>query len=93
MELNTNQNQKNKGICMTTGEKIKRFRNLRGIPQKIPGLLSGINSAAIKNMSMVDIETVSDVLSLPLKMDEQSEAPTCDRCAPKGFRRCQAKYS
>ena len=58
---------------MTTGEKAKRFRNLRGISQKIPGLLSGINSAIIKNMSMADIETVFNVLSLPLKMDEQHQ--------------------
>lgn len=58
---------------MTTGEKVKRFRNLRGISQKIPGLLSGINSAIIKNMNMADTETVFDELSLLLKMDERSE--------------------
>jgi len=37
---------------MTTGEKIKHFRNLRGISQETLGQLSGINSATIKNMSM-----------------------------------------
>ncbi len=82
---------------MTTGEKIKHFRNLRGISQETLGQLSGINSATIKkyeygirnpkpdqlmkianalgisiNMFMdFNIETVSDVLSLILKMDEQ----------------------
>ena len=82
---------------MTTGEKIKHFRNLRGISQETLGRLSGINSATIKkyeygirnpqtrptnenckcfgisiNVFMdFDIETVSDVLSLILKMDEQ----------------------
>ena len=33
---------------MTTGEKIKHFRNLRGISQKTIGQLSSINSATIK---------------------------------------------
>ena len=82
---------------MTTGEKIKYFRNMRGISQEMLGQLSGINSATIKkyeygirnpkpdqllkianalgisiNIFMdFDIETVSDVLSLILKMDEQ----------------------
>lgn len=82
---------------MTTGEKIKHFRNLRGISQETLGQLSGIHSATIKkyeygirnpkpdqllkianalgisiNVFMdFDIETVSDVLSLLLKMDEQ----------------------
>ena len=82
---------------MTTGEKIKHFRNLRGISQETLGQLSGINSATIKkyeygirnpkpdqllkianalgisiNVFMdFDIETVSDVFSLLLKMDEQ----------------------
>ncbi len=82
---------------MTTGEKIKHFRNLCGISQETLGQLSGINSATIKkyeygirnpkpdqlmkianalgisiNVFMdFDIETVSDVLSLLLKMDEQ----------------------
>ena len=82
---------------MTTGEKIKYFRNTRGISQEMLGQLSGINSATIKkyeygirnpkpdqllkianalgisiNIFMdFDIETVSDVLSLILKMDEQ----------------------
>lgn len=82
---------------MTTGEKIKHFRNIRGISQETLGKLSGINAATIKkyeygirnpkpdqllkianalgisiNVFMdFDIETVSDVLSLILKMDEQ----------------------
>lgn len=82
---------------MTTGEKIKYFRNIRGISQEILGQLSGINPATIKkyeygirnpkpdqllkitnalgisiNVFMdFDIETVSDVLSLIFKMDEQ----------------------
>ena len=84
-------------VAMTTGEKIKYFRNMRGISQEMLGQLSGINSATIKkyeygirnpkpdqllkianalgisiNIFMdFDIETVSDVLSLILKMDEQ----------------------
>ena len=33
---------------MTTGEKIKYFRNMRGISQEMLGQLSGINSATIK---------------------------------------------
>lgn len=82
---------------MTTGERIKYFRNMRGISQKMLGQFSGINSATIKkyeygirnpkpdqllkianalgisiNLFMdFDIETVSDVLSLLFKMDEQ----------------------
>lgn len=36
---------------MTTGEKIKYFRNMRGISQETLGQLSGINSATIKNMN------------------------------------------
>ena len=84
-------------VAMTTGEKIKYFRNMRGISQEMLGQLSGINSATIKNYEYgirnpkpgqllkianalgisinifmdFDIETVSDVLSLILKMDEQ----------------------
>lgn len=82
---------------MTTGEKIKYFRNMRGISQEMLGQLSGINSATIKkyeygirnpkpdqllkianalgisiNLFMdFDIETVSDVLSLLFRLDEQ----------------------
>lgn len=82
---------------MTIGEKIKYFRNMRGISQEMLGQLSGINSATIKkyeygirnpkpdqllkianalgisiNLFMdFDIETVSDVLSLLFKLDEQ----------------------
>ncbi len=43
VELSTNGNHKIEGIGMTTGEKIKYFRNLRGISQETPGQLSGIN--------------------------------------------------
>lgn len=82
---------------MTTGEKIKYFRNMRGISQETLGQLSGINSATIKkyeygirnpkpdqllkianalgisiNIFMnFDIETVSDVLSLLFKLNDQ----------------------
>ena len=82
---------------MTTGEKIKYFRNMRGISQETLGQLSGINSATIKkyeygirnpkpdqllkianalgisiNIFMdFDIETISDVLSLLFKLDDQ----------------------
>ena len=33
---------------MTTGEKIRYFRNMRGISQDMLGQLSGINPATIK---------------------------------------------
>ena len=82
---------------MTVGEKIKYYRNIRGISQEMLGNLSGINPATIKkyeygirnpkpdqllkitnalgisiNLFMdFDIETVSDVLSLLFKLDEQ----------------------
>ncbi len=82
---------------MTTGEKIKYFRDLRGISQEMLGKLSGINSTTIKKyehgirnpkvdqllkianalgisinvFTDFDIKTVSDVLSLLFKMDEQ----------------------
>lgn len=82
---------------MTVGEKIKYFRNMRGISQETLGQLADINSATIKkyeygirnpkpeqllkianalgisiNVFMdFDIKTVSDVLSLLFKMDEQ----------------------
>lgn len=82
---------------MTVGEKIKYYRNIRGISQEMLGKLSSINSATIKkyeygirnpktdqllkitnalgisiNLFMdFDIETVSDVLSLLFKLDEQ----------------------
>ena len=48
IELSTNENHKIGGIGMTTGEKIKHFRNLRCISQETLGQLSGINSATIK---------------------------------------------
>ena len=82
---------------MTIGEKIKYYRNMRGISQETLGELSEINPATIKkyeygirnpkpdqllkianalgisiNIFMdFDIETVSDVLSLLFKLDEQ----------------------
>lgn len=82
---------------MTTGEKIKYYRCIRGISQEMLGSLSSINPATIKkyeygirnpkpeqllkitnalgvsiNVFMdFDIETVSDVLSLLFKLDEQ----------------------
>lgn len=82
---------------MTTGEKIKYYRNMRGFSQEFLGQLSGINPATIKkyeygirnpkpnqllkitnalgisiNLFMdFDIETVSDVLTLLFKLDEQ----------------------
>ena len=48
IELSTKKITKIEGIGMTTGEKIKHFRNLRGISQETPGQLSGINSSTIK---------------------------------------------
>jgi len=82
---------------MTTGEKIKCFRNIHGISQEMLGQLSGINSATIKKYEYgirnhkpeqllkianalgisintfmdFDIETVSDMLSLLFKPDDQ----------------------
>ena len=37
-----------KEFAKTTWEKIKYFRNMRGISQEMLGQLSGINSATIK---------------------------------------------
>ena len=75
---------------MTVGEKIKYYRNIRGISQEMLGNLSGINPYGIRNPKPdqllkitnalgisinlfmdFDIETVSDVLSLLFKLDEQ----------------------
>ena len=82
---------------MTVGEKIKYYRNIRGISQEMLGNLSGINPATIKkyeygirnpkpdqllkitnalgisiNLFMdFDIETVSDVLSLLFKLEDE----------------------
>ena len=76
---------------MTTGEKIKYFRNMRGISQETLGQLSSINSATIKKYEYgirnpkpdqllkianalgisINIFTVSDVLSLLFKLDDQ----------------------
>lgn len=82
---------------MTTGEKIRYYRNLRGLSQEMLGELSGIHYATIKKYELgirnpkpeqllkianalgisinvfldLDISTVSDVLSLLFKMDEE----------------------
>ena len=63
---------------MTVGEKIKYYRNIRGISQEMLGNLSGINPATTNALGIsinlfmdFDIETVSDVLSLLFKLDEQ----------------------
>ena len=83
---------------MTVGEKIRTYRTMRGISQKMLGeLAGGINEVTIRkyeagdrnpkpdqllkianalgisiNLFMdFDIETISDVLSLIFKMDEQ----------------------
>ena len=84
---------------MTTGEKIKFYRNMKCISQDTLAALSGIGLSTIKKYELdirnpkpdqilkisnalgisinqfmdFDIETVSDVLSLILKMDEQVE--------------------
>lgn len=51
---------------MTTGEKIKYFRNIRGISQEVLGQLSGINPATIKNTNMVFvIPNQTNYLKLP----------------------------
>lgn len=86
-----------RGADMTVGEKIRAYRNLRGISQKTLGELADMNEVTIRkyeagdrnpkpdqllkianalgvsiNLFMdFDIETVSDVLSLIFKMDEQ----------------------
>ena len=82
---------------MNIGEKIKAFRNIRGISQHTLGELSGINEVTIRKYELgsrnpkpdqllkianalgisinifldYDIETISDILSLIFKMDEQ----------------------
>lgn len=82
---------------MTTGEKIRYYRNLRGMSQETLGELSGIHYATIKKYELgirnpkpeqllkisnalgisinvfldLDISTVSDVLSLLFKMDDE----------------------
>lgn len=82
---------------MTTAEKIRYFRNLRGISQETLGNLSGIHYATIKKYELgnrnpkpeqlqkianalgisinvfmdQEISTVSDVLSILFKMDDQ----------------------
>ena len=43
---------------MTTVEKIKHFRNLRGISQETLGQLSGINSATINRRSERNWKTI-----------------------------------
>ena len=82
---------------MTTGEKIRYYRNLRGMSQETLGEISGIHYATIKKYELgirnpkpeqllkisnalgisinvfldLDISTVSDVLSLLFKMDDE----------------------
>ena len=83
---------------MTTGNKIKFYRTMRGISQETLADLSGIGVSTIKKYELdirnpkpdqilkisnalgisinlfmdFDIETVSDVLSLMIKLDEQT---------------------
>lgn len=83
---------------MNTGEKIKYYRNLRGISQEMLAKLSGIGVSTIKKYELnirnpkpeqilkisnalgisiylfmdFDLETVSDIMSLLIKMDEQT---------------------
>lgn len=96
---------------MTVGEKIKTYRTMRGISQKMLGeLAGGINEVTIRkyeagdrnpkpdqllkianalgisiNLFMdFDIETVSDVLSLIFKMDEQLDLEFIGKKNSKG---------
>ena len=96
---------------MTVGEKIKTYRKMRGISQKMLGeLAGGINEVTIRkyeagdrnpkpeqllkianalgisiNIFMdFDIETVSDVLSLIFKMDEQLDIEFTGKKNKKG---------
>jgi len=99
------------GILMTVGEKIKTYRKMRGISQKMLGeLAGGINEVTIRkyeagdrnpkpdqllkiadalgisiNIFMdFDIETLSDVLSLIFKMDEQLDVEFTGKKNKKG---------
>lgn len=96
---------------MTVGEKIRTYRKMRGISQKMLGQLAGgINEVTIRkyeagdrnpkpdqllkiadalgisiNIFMdFDIETVSDVLSLIFKMDEQLDVEFTGKKNKKG---------
>lgn len=96
---------------MTVGEKIRAYRKMRGISQKMLGeLAGGINEVTIRkyeagdrnpkpeqllkiadalgisiNIFMdFDIETVSDVLSLIFKMDEQLDVEFTGKKNKKG---------
>lgn len=96
---------------MTVGEKIRTYRKMRGISQKMLGeLAGGINEVTIRkyeagdrnpkpeqllkianalgisiNIFMdFDIETVSDVLSLIFKMDEQLDVEFTGKKNKKG---------
>lgn len=96
---------------MTVGEKIRVYRKMRGISQKMLGeLAGGINEVTIRkyeagdrnpkpeqllkiadalgisiNIFMdFDIETVSDVLSLIFKMDEQLDVEFTGKKNKKG---------
>ena len=99
------------GFVMTVGEKIRTYRKMRGISQKMLGeLAGGINEVTIRkyeagdrnpkldqllkiadalgisiNIFMdFDIETVSDVLSLIFKMDEQLDIEFTGKKNKKG---------
>lgn len=99
------------GFVMTVGEKIRTYRKMRGISQKMLGeLAGGINEVTIRkyeagdrnpkldqllkiadalgisiNIFMdFDIETVSDVLSLIYKMDEQLDIEFTGKKNKKG---------
>lgn len=96
---------------MTVGEKIRTYRKMRGISQKMLGQLAGgINEVTIRkyeagdrnpkpdqllkiadalgisiNIFMdFDIETISDVLSLIFKMDEQLDVEFTGKKNKKG---------
>lgn len=99
------------GFVMTVGEKIRTYRKMRSISQKMLGeLAGGINEVTIRkyeagdrnpkpdqllkiadalgisiNIFMdFDIETVSDVLSLIFKMDEQLDIEFTGKKNKKG---------
>ena len=45
---------------MTVGEKIKYYRNIRGISQEMLGNLSGINPATIKKYSQSKAGSITE---------------------------------
>ena len=63
---------------MTVGEKIKYYRNIRGISQEMLGNLSGINPATIKkyeygirNPKPDQLLKITNALGISIKLDEQ----------------------